>query len=574
MNMTPQVSTDVLISQLKQSAGQNNVLVEPAKIKPYCKGFRFGFGEALAVVTPDSLVRFWWVIKQCVAADTIIIIQAANTGLTGGSTPDGTYDRRVIIINTMKMDAIQILNGGKQVVALPGSRLYELEKALEPYQREPHSVIGSSCIGASIIGGVCNNSGGALIQRGPAYTEMALYARIDENRQVQLINHLGIELGDEPEAMLQALDAQSYSQSAIRYPDRQASDHDYQNQIREVDADTPARFNNDERRLFEVSGCAGKLIVFAVRLDTFAKADKEQVFYIGVNDQDTLARIRRRILTSFNHLPVSGEYMHKDYFDVADKYGKDSFLAIQRLGSHRMPKLFALKNRVDAFFGRWPFMPKHVADKLLQGLSRLFPDHLPKRMREYREIYQHHLVLQMADDGITEARDFLQQFFTSYEGDFFECSEDEGKRAFLHRFVMGGAAKRYKIMNKDFGDIMALDVALRRNESQWFEKLPPQLDYLFEAKLYCGHFMCHVMHQDYIVKFGVDADEVKAKLLAFFDERGAQYPAEHNVGQQYHAKAALRRFYQQNDPTNSLNPGIGQTPKGKDWQVFEGESAY
>lgn len=39
-------------------------------------------------------------------------------------------------------------------------------------------MIGSSCIGASVIGGVCNNSGGSLVKRGPAYTEMALYAQL------------------------------------------------------------------------------------------------------------------------------------------------------------------------------------------------------------------------------------------------------------------------------------------------------------------------------------------------------------------------------------------------------------
>jgi ribose transport system permease protein len=31
---------------------------------------------------------------------------------------------------------------------------------------------------ASVFGGICNNSGGALIDRGPAYTQMTLFARI------------------------------------------------------------------------------------------------------------------------------------------------------------------------------------------------------------------------------------------------------------------------------------------------------------------------------------------------------------------------------------------------------------
>ena len=119
--------------------------------------------------------------KVCVEHDVIVINQAANTGLTGGSTPDGNdYDRDIVVINTMRIDGIQLINNASQVICLPGSTLNELENQLKPFGREPHSVIGSSCIGASVIGGICNNSGGALVQRGPAYTEMALYAQLNE----------------------------------------------------------------------------------------------------------------------------------------------------------------------------------------------------------------------------------------------------------------------------------------------------------------------------------------------------------------------------------------------------------
>jgi D-lactate dehydrogenase len=51
-------------------------------------------------------------------------------------------------------------------------------------------VIGSSCIGASVIGGICNNSGGSLVQRGPPTPRCR--ARIDENGKLTLVNHLGL----------------------------------------------------------------------------------------------------------------------------------------------------------------------------------------------------------------------------------------------------------------------------------------------------------------------------------------------------------------------------------------------
>ena len=50
------------------------------------------------------------------------------------------------------------------------------------------------------------------------------------------------------------------------------------------------------------------------------------------------------------------------------------------------------------------------------------------------------------------------------------------------------------------------------------------------SKLYYGHFMCHVLHQDYIVKKGADPKALKDAMLALLDTRGAEYPAEHNVG--------------------------------------------
>ena len=113
---------------------------------------------------------------------------------------------------------------------------------------------------------------------------------------------------------------------------------------------------------------------------------------------------------------------------------------------------------------------------------------------------------------------------------------------------------------------MAMDIAFPRNEHKWFEELPPEIDDLLEVKLYYGHLFCHVLHQNYIVKKGVDAQALKEQLLATYDARGAQYPAEHNVGHEYRANDTLRTFYRSLDPTNSFNPGIGKTSKRKHWK--------
>ncbi|MBJ3815416.1 D-lactate dehydrogenase [Shimwellia pseudoproteus] len=565
--MTANTTTDnkTLISELSRLVGSSHVLTDPEKTARYRKGFRSGQGDALAVVFPGSLLEMWRVLSACVGADKIILMQAANTGLTEGSTPNGNdYDRDIVIISTLRLDHLQLLDQGEQILAWPGSTLYSLGKALKPLGREPHSVIGSSCIGASVIGGICNNSGGALVHRGPAYTEMALYARIDENGKLQLVNHLGINLGSTPEQILGKLDDGQIQPEDVIHDERQGSDRHYEARVRDVDADTPARFNADPSHLFEASGCAGKLAVFAVRLDTFPAEKRQQVFYIGTNQPEVLSQIRRHILANFKNLPVAGEYMHRDIYDIAETYGKDTFLMIDKLGTDKMPFFFSMKGRTDALLAKVPLFKPYFTDRFMQRVGKLFPRHLPERMKTWRDNYEHHLLLKMSGDGISEAQSWLTEFFKQAEGDFFACTATEGAKAFLHRFAAAGAAIRYHAVHTDeVEDILALDIALRRNDEDWFEQLPPEIDSKLVYKLYYGHFLCHVFHQDYIVKKGVDPHEVKEQMLALLRERGAQYPAEHNVGHLYEAPETLVNFYHQNDPTNSMNPGIGKTSKQK-----------
>lgn len=554
-----------LLTALRQVVGARHLLTGGKKTERFRKGFRSGQGDALCVVQPGSLVEQWRVLQACVAADKIVIMQAANTGLTEGSTPNGSYDRGVVLINTRRMDALHLLDGGKQVVALPGSTLFALEKLLDPLGRQPHSVIGSSCIGASIVGGVCNNSGGSLIERGPSYTELSLFAQIDADGQLRLVNHLGISLGDDPEDILARVQNGEITEADLEATNKRASDTDYARIVREVEADTPARFNADKRCLHESAGCAGKLAVFAVRLDTYPKNKTEQVFYIGTNDPADLTALRRHMLAEFETLPVSAEYMHREVFDITTKYGKDTMVMIDKLGTDKLPMFFALKGAVDARLNKIPLL-RGFTDRFMQALSAVWPRILPERMTEYRERFEHHLILKARDGGIAETQAYLDQAFATKEADYFACTPREGKMAGLHRFAAAGAAIRYQNVHADeVEDILALDIALKRNEREWLEDLPPEINDHLVHRLYYGHFMCHVLHQDYVVRKGVDVKALKARMLALLEERGAEYPAEHNVGHLYKAKPDLANFYKSVDPTNSMNPGIGKMSKKKNY---------
>jgi len=559
------MSDQDLLNALGKIVGRRHLLTGDRQTERFRKGFRSGQGESLCVVQPATLIEQWRVLQACVAADKIVIMQAANTGLTEGSTPKGSYDRGVVLINTRRMDKLHLLKGGGQVLALPGATLFALEKLLSPLGRQPHSVIGSSCIGASVVGGVCNNSGGALIERGPSYTELSLFAQIDAAGKLVLVNHLGLALGDDPEEILMRVQNGDFTEAALEDTNKKASDTDYALRVRDVDADTPARFNADERCLHESAGCAGKLAVFAVRLDTYAQNEREQVFYIGTNDPGDLTELRRAILAGFETLPVSAEYMHREAFDITVKYGKDTMVMIDKLGTDKLPMFFALKGAVDARLNRVALL-RGFTDKFMQGLSAVWPRILPKRMMAFRDRFEHHLILKMRDGGIAEAEAWLKQAFAGTEADYFACTPREAKMAGLHRFAAAGAAIRYlNVHASEAEDILALDIALKRNDRDWLEVLPPEISEHLVHKLYYGHFMCHVLHQDYIVRKGTDVAALKAKMLDLLDKRGAEYPAEHNVGHLYKAKPDLAAFYKSVDPTNSMNPGIGKMSKKKNY---------
>ena len=62
------------------------------------------------------------------------------------------------------------------------------------------------------------------------------------------------------------------------------------------------------------------------------------------------------------------------------------------------------------------------------------------------------------------------------DGDFFESTPREVKRAIPHRFVAGATLGRFHAVNRRrLGGMMTTDIAFPRNERQWFETPPPDI---------------------------------------------------------------------------------------------------
>jgi D-lactate dehydrogenase len=105
-------STQAFLSSLRAIIGGAHLISAPPAMRRFCTGFRGGTGAALAVVRPGSLLELWRVLGACVGEGKIVLLQAANTGLTGGSTPaEGGYDRELVVISTLRLARIFLLEG-------------------------------------------------------------------------------------------------------------------------------------------------------------------------------------------------------------------------------------------------------------------------------------------------------------------------------------------------------------------------------------------------------------------------------------------------------------------------------
>jgi D-lactate dehydrogenase len=69
-----------LLHRLGDIVGKRFLLTSERETRRFRTGFRFGSGDALAVVRPGSLVELWKVANTCAEAGVIVIMQAANTG--------------------------------------------------------------------------------------------------------------------------------------------------------------------------------------------------------------------------------------------------------------------------------------------------------------------------------------------------------------------------------------------------------------------------------------------------------------------------------------------------------------
>ena len=83
----------------------------------------------------------------------------------------------------------------------------------------------------------------------------------------------------------------------------------------------------------------------------------------------------------------------------------------------------------------------------------------------------------------------------------------------------------------------------------------PEKDMGIEMRCLCSHFGCNVFHESLMISKDVDVKKAKKQIKKFIEEAGGKLPAEHGHGTEYEAPIRWKKM----DPTNSMNPGVGQS---------------
>lgn len=137
------------------------VLCDPADLRRYEHGARYGAGRALCVLRPRTTEELRAVVRVCVQHRIHVVPQGANTGLVAASTPDATATQVILSMERMKR-TLSIEAIDRTVKASAGVTLSELNiRAAQDGLHLPIDLGADPTVG----GMVATNTGGARLLR-------------------------------------------------------------------------------------------------------------------------------------------------------------------------------------------------------------------------------------------------------------------------------------------------------------------------------------------------------------------------------------------------------------------------
>uniref|UniRef100_A0A7S2KDW8 FAD-binding PCMH-type domain-containing protein n=1 Tax=Leptocylindrus danicus TaxID=163516 RepID=A0A7S2KDW8_9STRA len=573
-----------LTAKLTRIVGEEHVLQKKSAAKSiYLKGARLGYGEALCVVRPGTLSEAVECLKAIVESGAVVVPQGANTGLTGGSVPrsSGSHDPRPSVVLSMRrLNLITPMDDGTKLLCFAGAGIADVGKSANAFDREGHSVLGSIFLNPSVAAGVAFGSGGTQLRKGPAYTDRALYCRVNaDGKTVEVVNKLGIVGSANNDDVLQMLDnlqqplKDNHHATVIRSDTNspngraKASDSQYPKKVCMLDGSV-ARFNADTSGL-EVNRSEGKVLILATVHDTFPRAQTSRLFWISCDSLETALDLRKRVcLASEADLPTSCEYMDRDSFDIIDQSGRVLCAVIHMFGvGEVVRRLWDLKLRIESISGL-----ELVCDQAMHFVNNVFPQALPSNLMKAGRTFDHHLMLEVGEYGDgTEQRllDRLNAFEAEYNANkhqssvqIHECTTTKDVNAVkAFRFAAAPAFRTWCVGENVQG--LSVDYALPKNGG-----LAPEMSISTATaaaaiplkRMRYSHFGCNVVHEDLAYGLDVNVHDAKMEFKKAVEQDGGKLPAEHGHGTEYKAPLDAQERWKGMDPSNTMNPGVGGLP--------------
>jgi D-lactate dehydrogenase len=563
------VSQKVLPDTLRRIVGQKYVISDNNASAAYTTGARIGKGEALAVCMPGTLNEAVSALRACVEADVAIIPQGRNTGLTGGSVPRSELcDRPTVVLNLTRLNKIHPV--GDKMLCLAGAGIYDLSKytaSLNP-PRESHSILGSVFLNPSVAAGVAFGSGGTQLRKGPAYTERAVWCKINDMGEVELVNTLGVVAHSEEE-LLGRLESGTITPKELDDTEdamRPASDaHRYCKHVCKFD-DEVSRFNADTSGI-EPCRSEGKVLILATLHDTFPVPLKKKTYWIACSSLSEAQQLKRDVfMKTPEDLPVSCEYMDRDSVDVVDRAGRILCFAINVFGiGEKLSKMWGLKLWVESL--PLPYFDT-VVDKLLYLTNNLLLPSLPTPLHKLSKKYDHHLLVTLGEYGsgnLKRTEDLLSEYSAKNPDVVIQlCSDEDVPKITYFRFAAAPAFRTWCVGKNAQG--LSIDYAQSKRDTR-----APDFPFLNDeskplVRMRYAHLGCNVVHEDIAFHRGVDLEQCKSSMKHVVEAEGGKLPAEHGHGTEYTAPPEVQKRWREMDPRNVLNPGVGGLEYGKDYK--------
>jgi FAD/FMN-containing dehydrogenase len=153
-----------LLQDLEKVVGEAGLVRDEQRLQSYLSDWRNAYrGKAALVVRPASTEQVAAVVRLCSAAGVALVPQGGNTGLCGGSIPDGSGTQ--VVLSLTRMTQIRDVDAGNETITVEaGVLLQRLQEAAAEAGRLFPLSLGAE--GSCTVGGnLATNAGGTAVLR-------------------------------------------------------------------------------------------------------------------------------------------------------------------------------------------------------------------------------------------------------------------------------------------------------------------------------------------------------------------------------------------------------------------------